>query len=173
MIGMICKFLRFLLPGSLCASAAMAAPLTVGAVLPDASCNDQSGKEIALSDYAEKEWVLVYFYPKADTPGCTKQSCSLRDSYEELTKKGVVVIGVSKNSVAEQKAFAEKYKLPFTLLADKETKVIKAFGVPQYPGVGLAKRQAYLFNQGKLVWKDEKASTTKQAADVLKHINAD
>lgn len=170
---MISKLFRFLLPSSLCASASIAAPLTVGGILPNVSCDDQSGEGISLSDYSEKEWVLVYFYPKADTPGCTKQSCSLRDAYEELTKQGVVVIGVSKNSVTEQKAFAEKYKLPFTLLADKQTRVIKAFGVPQYPGVGLAKRQAYLFNKGKLVWKDEKASTTKQAADVLKYINAD
>ena len=167
---MFCKLFKFLVPSSLFASVAMAAPLSVGDVLPDVSCQDQDGKVVTLSEYKDSEWVLVYFYPKADTPGCTKQACSLRDSYEVLTDKGVVVFGVSKNSVVDQKAFAEKYKLPFTLLADKETKVIQAFGVPQFPGVGLAKRQAYLFKDGKLVWKDEKASTSKQAADILEQL---
>lgn len=169
---MACKLLRFFLPSALFASAAMAAPLSVGDALPSVTCPDQDGKEVALEEYAQHSWTLVYFYPKADTPGCTKQSCSLRDAYQALSDKGVHVIGVSKNTVKEQKDFASKYKLPFTLLADHEAKVIKAFGVPQFPGVGFAKRQAYLFKEGKLVWKDEKASTTKQAADIMKQLQA-
>ncbi|MFC5051755.1 peroxiredoxin [Rubritalea spongiae] len=169
---MIKKLLRFVVPSSMCASMAFAAPLKVGDQLPEVSCASHEGKKVSLSEFKDSEWVLVYFYPKADTPGCTKQACSLRDSYEVLTDKGVIIFGVSKNTVEEQKAFAEKYKLPFTLLADKDTKVIKAFGVPQFPGIGLAKRQAYLFKEGKLVWKDEKASTTKQAADILKQVTA-
>lgn len=164
---MICKLFSFLTAGALSCSSAGAKELRLGAPLPDVSCNDQKGNEISLSSYKEEAWTLVYFYPKADTPGCTKQACSLRDSYTALKEKGVKVIGVSTDSVASQKAFAEKYGLPFTLLADENSKVIKAFGVPKFPGVGLAKRQAYLFKHGKLVWVDKSASTKQQAEDIL------
>ena len=133
--------------------------------MPVVTCLDQSGKEVKFSETLVKGYTLVYFYPKADTPGCTKQACSLRDSYEKITAKGVKVIGVSMDSVEAQKAFAEKYKLPFTLLADKEGKVADAFGVPHV--AGFAKRQAFLFNDNKLVWRDLTASTDQQAADVL------
>jgi peroxiredoxin Q/BCP len=111
---------------------------------------------------------LVYFYPKADTPGCTKQACSLRDSFAVLTEKKVQVFGASLDDAAAQKAFQQKYKLPFTLLADKGGKVADAFGVPH--SMGFAKRQAFLFKDGKLVWRDLSASTDQQAADVLKEI---
>ena len=110
-------------------------------------------------------WTLVYFYPKADTPGCTKQACSLRDSYASLTGKGIRVYGVSTDDEKSQKAFQEKYKLPFTLLADKDKKVVTAFGVPAT--MGFAKRQAFLFRDGVLVWKDLEAATSEQAAEVL------
>ena len=142
-----------------------AAPITEGTAMPAVACVDQSGKEIKLAEVAAKGYVLVYFYPKADTPGCTKQACSLRDSYEKITEKGVKVFGSSMDSVEAQKAFAEKYKLPFSLLADKEGKVADAFGVPHV--AGFAKRQAFLFLDGKLIWRDLSASTDKQAADVL------
>ncbi len=163
---MLCKLFSLIASGSLCASA-IAEPLSLGASLPSVSVADQTGSIISLADYQNEPWLLVYFYPKADTPGCTKQACSLRDSFAELTDKGVTVIGVSHNSVEEQKAFQEKYKLPFTLLADEENKVIHAFGVPQFPVVGLAKRQAYLFKSGTLTWRDLKASTSQQAADIM------
>ena len=117
--------------------------------------------------YARQPYTLVYFFPKADTPGCTKQGCSLRDAYEALTKKGVAVIGVSHDEVAEQKAFKEKYHLPFTLIAGHDDKVIEAFGVPHIMATSLAERQAYLIKDGKVVWADYSASTDKQAADVL------
>lgn len=149
------------LPGS-------AEPIAEGAAMPSVSCVDQLGKEVKLAESAAKGYVLVYFYPKADTPGCTKQACSLRDSYEAITAKGVKVFGVSLDSVEAQKAFADKYKLPFTLLADKEGKVADAFGVPHL--AGFAKRQAFLFLDGKLVWRDLTASTDQQAADVLSFI---
>jgi peroxiredoxin Q/BCP len=123
---------------------------------------------VKLAESAAKGYVLVYFYPKADTPGCTKQACSLRDAYETITGKGVKVFGVSLDSVEAQKAFADKYKLPFTLLADKQGKVADAFGVPHL--AGFAKRQAFLFLDGKLVWRDLAAATDQQAADVLKVI---
>lgn len=145
-----------------------AAPIETGAALPAVTAKDQDGKEVKLAETAASGWALVYFYPKADTPGCTKQACSLRDSYATLTEKKVRVFGVSLDDVAAQKAFQEKYKLPFTLLADKEGKVADAFGVPH--SMGFAKRQAFLFKDGKLVWRDLSASTDQQAADVLKEI---
>ena len=150
----------------------MAEPLEVGASLPRVEAVTQSGKTLDLAEVAAAGWALVYFYPKADTPGCTKQACSLRDAYSTLSAKGVKVFGVSTDGVEAQKAFADKYELPFTLLADDEKKVVGAFGVPVMAGVGLAKRQAFLFKDGELVWRDLTASTAEQADDVLKVIEA-
>jgi peroxiredoxin Q/BCP len=155
-------------PIGLAIAANAAEPLAVGAALPAATAKDQDGKEVKLAEAGAEGWALVYFYPKADTPGCTKQACSLRDSYATLTEKKVKVFGVSMDDVAAQKAFQEKYKLPFPLLADKEAKVADAFGVPH--SMGFTKRQAFLFKDGKLVWRDLEASTEQQAADVLKEI---
>jgi thioredoxin-dependent peroxiredoxin len=145
-----------------------AAPLEIGATIPDVSGVDQAGQAVALKQAAATGFVLVYFYPKADTPGCTAQACSLRDAYQELQEKGVRVLGVSADGVEAQRKFQEKYHLPFELIADKDGKVIEAFGVPRLPVVGLASRQAYLFKEGVLVWRDLSASTQQQAADVLK-----
>jgi len=136
-----------------------------GAKLPAVTANDQNGKAVKLDQAGGKGFALVYFYPKADTPGCTKQACSLRDAYAQLTDKGIKVFGVSADSVQAQKKFEAKYHLPFTLLADTDKKVMDAFGVPHT--LGVAKRQAFLFEDGKLVWRDLTASTDKQAADVL------
>ena len=148
-------------------SFASAEPLQVGAAAPAVSGITETGATLALADvYAQQPYTLVYFFPKADTPGCTKQGCSLRDAYEELTQKGVAVIGVSTDGVEAQKAFKDKYHFPFTLIADKEKTVINAFGVPAT--MGFATRQAFLIKDGKIVWADYKASTDKQAADVLK-----
>ena len=168
---MICRLFTFLLSGTVCSCLLSASELKIGDTIPNVSALDSSGVDVELSSFSTEAWVLVYFYPKADTPGCTKQACSLRDAYEKLTQSGVKVIGVSADSLSDQKAFAEKYQLPFTLIADADKKVIKAFGVSQMPVVGFAKRQAYLFKEGKLVWKDLKASTAKQAADVIKVIS--
>jgi peroxiredoxin Q/BCP len=145
------------------------AALQVGDAAPTITATTDASTPLALGDVYSKGYTLVYFYPKADTPGCTKQGCSLRDSYEILTKKGVTVIGVSADDVAAQKAFKEKYNLPFTLLADKDGAVIKAFGVPPaMPLTSMAARQAYLIDRnGKIIWADYKASTDKQADDVL------
>lgn len=158
--------LGFAVAGSLLfGSRAGAAELDLGALLPDVAVPDQDGKTVRLAEAAGKGLALVYFYPKADTPGCTKQACSLRDSFAQLTDKGVAVFGVSGDDSAAQKAFQQKFRLPFTLLADSETKVIEAFGVPRMGS--FAKRQAFLFRDGKLVWRDLTASTEQQAADVL------
>ncbi len=152
------------------ASHAAADPLAKGAALPTVEQTNQDGKTVKLAEAGAKGYTLVYFYPKADTPGCTKQACSLRDSYEKLTEKGVKIFGVSMDTVEAQKAFKDKYKLPFVLLADADGKVVDAFGVPKT--LGFASRQAYLFKDGKLVWSDLKASTDKQAEDVLKVLDA-
>lgn len=144
-----------------------AEPLEIGKKVPAVEAQSQANKTVKLQSVAATGWVLVYFYPKADTPGCTKQACSLRDEFAQLTEKGVTVFGVSTDTVEEQKAFAEKFKLPFTLLADKDAAVVKAFGVPTMRKDAFAKRQAYLFKDGILVWRDLSASTDKQAADVL------
>lgn len=146
-------------------------PIKVGDAAPTVTATTHEGKSLSLGEVYKKGYTLVYFYPKADTPGCTKQGCSLRDAYEELEQKGVTVIGVSTDDPESQKKFREKYHLPFTLIADKDQTVIKAFGVPtrEVPAMGtFASRQAYLIDRnGKVVWADHKASTDKQAEDVL------
>ena len=150
--------------------AAHADPLELGAKLPAVQQVDQDGKSVDLAA-AGQGYTLVYFYPKADTPGCTAQACSLRDAYAQLQEKGVKIFGVSTDKVEAQKAFQEKYKLPFTLLADHDKKVVAAFGVPAT--MGFASRQAFLFKDGVLVWRDLKASTAQQAQDVLKILSAE
>lgn len=146
-----------------------AEPLKNGDKVPDVSGITDTGSTLRLADvYHNSAFTLVYFYPKADTPGCTKQGCSLRDAFEKLTALGIAVIGVSTDSVEAQKAFKEKYKLPFTLISDKEHRIIDAFGVPVMPALGFAKRQAFLIKDGSIVWADYSASTDKQAEDVLR-----
>ncbi|RYD28010.1 MAG: peroxiredoxin [Verrucomicrobiaceae bacterium] len=155
---------------TLLAGGAHADPIAVGAALPAVEQKNQDNQVVKLAEAGAKGYTLVYFYPKADTPGCTKQACSLRDSYAALTDKGVKIYGVSTDKVDAQKAFKDKYKLPFDLLADSDSKVVDAFGVPKT--MGFSKRQAFLFKDGKLVWSDQEASTEKQAEDVLKFLDA-
>jgi peroxiredoxin Q/BCP len=150
---------------------ARSAPLEVGAPAPSVTGITDSGEKLALGSIYPKGFTLVYFFPKADTPGCTAEGCSLRDAYQDLSDKGVTVIGVSADDVPAQKAFREKYHFPFTLIADKDRTVINAFGVPvrDVPAVGaFASRQSFLINKdGTIVWRDLKASTKQQAGDVL------
>jgi len=143
-------------------------PLETGAALPHVIQKNQDNLPVNLAEAGAHGHLLVYFYPKADTPGCTRQACSLRDSYADLTERGVLVFGVSSDSADAQKAFREKFNLPFTLLADEDGAVTNAFGVPKT--LGFTKRQAFLFRDGILVWRDLSASTTRQAADVIEVI---
>ena len=101
---------------------------------PDFTLPDQKGSPVTLSDLRGR-WVVVYFYPKDDTPGCTAESCSFRDSHEAFTDAGAVVIGISSDSVDSHRAFAEKYSLPFTLLADTDGEVRSAWQVSRTLGV--------------------------------------
>lgn len=94
---------------------------------PDFSLIDQNGIAHVLSDYKGK-WIILYFYPKDDTPGCTKEACEFRDIHNELTKRNVVVLGISKDSVASHTKFAKKFNLPFPLLSDESLTTIKAYG---------------------------------------------
>ncbi len=105
----------------------MSSLLSVGAAAPDFEASDQNGRTVRLSELRSKK-VILYFYPKDDTPGCTKEACGFRDGYQALQAAGYVVLGVSADDVASHKRFAEKYNLPFSLLADPERKIIKAYG---------------------------------------------
>ncbi len=102
--------------------------LKVGDQAPDFSVKDQSGNEIKLSDYAGKR-VVIYFYPKDNTPGCTAQACNIRDNYSDLEKEGIVILGVSADSEASHQKFIDKFDLPFTLLADVDKKMLNDYGV--------------------------------------------
>ena len=147
---------------------AHAAPLAVGAAAPEISAVDQDGKTVNFKDVYAKGPTLVYFYPKADTPGCTKQGCSIRDSWADLKKAGIQVIGVSEDKVEAQKAFANKYNLPHTLIADNDGKVAAAFGTDFIPNKPLTQRQSFLIKDGKVAWTMLKGTTTEtHAKDVL------
>ena len=104
--------------------------LEVGTQAPDFTLPDQNGNRHSLSDYRGKE-VIVYFYPKDNTPGCTKQACGFAERYPQFIEKGAVVLGISKDSVASHKKFEEKYGLPFTILSDPELVAIQAYDVWQ------------------------------------------
>lgn len=102
--------------------------LTEGAVAPDFTINDQNGEPVSLHDFKGKK-VVLYFYPKDDTPGCTAQACNLRDNIALLKKKEIVVLGVSIDTEKKHKKFEDKYGLPFTLLADPEKHLVEMYGV--------------------------------------------
>jgi peroxiredoxin Q/BCP len=140
-------------------------PIEVGDAAPDVVSRDEQGGEVRLADFYGAGFTLVYFYPKADTPGCTAQACSLRDDFAQLQERGVRVVGVSEDGPESQRRFKEKYRLPFVLLADREHAVAKAFGVPLM--LGMTHRQSFLIKGGRVVWRDLGASTGEQARDVL------
>jgi peroxiredoxin Q/BCP len=104
--------------------------LEVGTKAPEFTLPDKDGNSVSLSDFAGKK-VVLYFYPRDNTPGCTRQACAFAGAYEEFKKINAVVIGVSKDSVASHQKFAEKYELPFILLSDPELAAIQAYGVWQ------------------------------------------
>lgn len=139
--------------------------LTVGAKAPSVKSVDHTGEAIDLGEALSEGTVLVFFYPKAMTPGCTKQACSLRDGWDELQKRKVTIYGVSSDTAETQAEFRNKHSLPFTLIADKDKAVAKAFGKGRWS------RQAYLFKDGVLVWRDLSASTGGQMKDVIEALD--
>lgn len=104
--------------------------LTIGDNCPAFSLNNQAGDLISIADFIGKKILVIYFYPKDDTPGCTKEACSFRDAYEDFKSLGCEVIGISSDSIAAHKKFAEKHHLSFQLLADTDKHVRHLFGVP-------------------------------------------
>ena len=101
--------------------------LQIGDKAPDFTLPNEKGEDVSLSDYVGRR-VIVYFYPKDDTPGCTKEACSIRDSFPAITDRDAVVFGISADSVESHRKFKEKYDLPFTLLSDEKREVIRAYG---------------------------------------------
>ncbi|MCP5556853.1 MAG: peroxiredoxin [Verrucomicrobiaceae bacterium] len=133
---------------------------------PEITGINQNGAPVNFAEVYKKGITVVYFYPKANTPGCTKQSCSLRDAYADLTKRGVQVLGVSTDTPEAQKKFIADFTLPFDLIADPEGKVLEAFKVSKMLGMNLATRQCFIIKGGRIVWHDDKAATAKQAEDI-------
>jgi len=148
-----------------------AAPeLKLGDRIPALTLPDQDGKPLDLTAFGSEGYLLVFFYPKANTPGCTAQACSLRDAETQLKERGVKILGISADKPDSQKKFVTEHKLPYPLIADSEGKAIQAFGV-EGAMFGFARRSAFLFHNGKLVWRDPKSSTKDQAEMVLKALD--
>lgn len=131
--------------------AAIADDIVTGEAAPDFELPDQNGDMHSLEDYRD-EWVALYFYPKDDTPGCTTEACEFRDDIFKFRRMGAQVLGVSLDDEASHKEFAEKYGLPFPLLADPEGTTADAYGVKtRWLGVSIAKRQTFLIDpQGRI-----------------------
>jgi len=138
-------FRRMLFPLAVSLSL-LGAELGTGMPAPAFEAKDQSGQVIRLADFKGKQVVVLYFYPKDDTPGCTAQACSLRDGYSAIQATGAVVLGVSADDVKNHQAFAAKYHLPFSILADPDRKIIEAYGV-RMPVIGLAKRWTFIIDR--------------------------
>ena len=129
------------------AHAAQSATPKVGEKAPLVEGKNQDGKNWKLADAQGKKIVLLYFYPKDDTPGCTKEACGLRDQMSDLKKDGVEVIGVSFDSAESHQKFIQKYNLNFPLLADTDGKIADAYGVRREPGKNIARRVSFLIGK--------------------------
>lgn len=159
-------------------TAALAAPMLSGAGLkegmpaPPFRALDQHGQTVRLEDHRGRSVVVLYFYPKDDTPGCTAQACSLRDGFAALQAAGAVILGVSADDQARHRAFADKFQLPFRLLADPERTIIRAYGVAM-PMVGLAKRVTFVIDRQGIIRKILRDVDVHNHADqVLAAVNA-
>lgn len=146
--------------------------LKEGDKVPQFTAKDQDGNEIKLSDYAGKK-LVVFFYPRANTPGCTAEACNLRDNYAALKAQGYSLLGVSEDSQKKQASFRDKYEFPFPLLADEDHTVINAFGVwgpkkfmgKEYDGIH---RMTFIINEKGVVDKViDKVETKDHAAQIL------
>ena len=146
--------------------------LSPGNAAPGFSLADQNGNVHTLAQYTGK-WVLVYFYPRDDTPGCTKEACALRDNFPEFEKLDIVVVGISTDSVKSHDKFAKKYELPFTLLADESKEVVESYGVwgpKKFMGrefLGTHRTSFLIAPDGKVAKVYEKVKPDAHAAQVL------
>ena len=152
--------------------------LEVGTKAPDFTLKNQEGQEVSLSQFAGKR-VVLYFYPRDNTPGCTRQACGFAQNYEGFTKRDVVVIGVSKDSVASHLKFAQKYELPFVLLSDPDLEAIQAYGVWQekklYGKVSMGVvRTTYIIDpQGVIEKVMPKVKPDTNAAEILAYLDGE
>lgn len=146
--------------------------LSVGTKAPDFRLPDKDGNSVSLSEYSGKK-IVLYFYPRDNTPGCTKQACAFAAAYNEFRKEDIVVIGISKDSVASHLKFAEKYDLPFILLSDPELQAIQGYDVWKekklYGKVSMGVvRTTYIIDEtGTIVWAKEKVKPDTNAAEIL------
>lgn len=149
--------------------------LETGQKAPDFKLQYKNGKEVALSDFLGKK-VVLYFYPKDNTPGCTRQACAFAGLYGEFQKKGVEVIGISKDSVSSHIKFAEKHNLPFVLLSDPELTAIKAYGVWQEKklygkvSMGVVRTTFIIDEQGNIEKIMPKVKPDTNAAEILENL---
>ena len=146
----------------------------VGDKAPDFTLPSQMGDNVTLSEFIGKKNIVLYFYPKDESIGCTKEACSFRDSYEELTRLGAEVLGVSGQSVESHKSFATHYGLPFILLSDEDNKVRKLYGVPSTMGI-IPGRVTYIIDKKGVVRSIFSSQTqatkhVQEATDTLKHL---
>jgi peroxiredoxin Q/BCP len=157
--------------------APMAQGIQVGDKAPDFTLPAQTGEQVRLSDRLGQRVVVLYFYPKDETPGCTKEACAFRDSYEDFTEAGAEVIGVSNDSVDKHVAFTEHHKLPFSLLSDAKGQVRKTYGVPSTLGL-LPGRTTYVIDRTGTVRHIFSSQTNigrhvNDAIDVVKKLQAE
>ncbi len=149
--------------------------LEVGMIAPDFSLLDKDGNMVHLSDFAGRR-VVLYFYPKDSTPGCTRQACAFAASFQEFQKQGIVVIGISKDSVASHLKFARKYELPFLLLSDPELQAIQAYGVWQEKklygkvSMGVVRTTYIIDEQGRIEQVMHKVKPDTNAAEILAYL---
>ncbi|MEK9802062.1 MAG: peroxiredoxin [Curvibacter sp.] len=148
--------------------AAQAATLEPGQVAPDFELPDQDGKKRRLADW-RGQWLVLYFYPKNDTPGCTTEACNFRDDWLILQELGAAVVGVSVDSSASHAAFAQKYKLPFPLLADAQGEVATRYGaLSDWLLFKFAKRQTFIIDpQGRLARIYRSVDSDKHSAEIV------
>jgi peroxiredoxin Q/BCP len=138
---------------------------------PDFSAKNQDGKVVRLSDFKGK-FVLIYFYPKDDTPGCTKEACAFRDVYSKIRQKNAVVFGVSRQDEKSHQEFRVKHKLPFDLLVDADGALAKSFDVGTIPMLGFAKRESILIGpDGKVVQVYKDVDPSAHARQILEDID--
>jgi peroxiredoxin Q/BCP len=140
---------------------------------PDFTLPNQDGAEVALHDLLKTSAVVLYFYPKDDTPGCTAEACSFRDSYEVFKDAGAEVVGISSDSAADHQAFAKKHRLPFTLVSDAGGKVRKLYGVPSTLGL-LPGRVTYVIDRAGIVRRvfNSQLRATKHVQEALAMLKA-
>lgn len=156
--------------GSLLLLSSLILGLSVGEIAPDFAAKNQDGKEIHLSDFKGKP-VLLYFYPKDDTPGCTTEACSFRDEYRKFSALGAIILGVSRQDQKSHRAFRAKYHLPFDLLSDPDGSLAKMFGVDTMPIVGYIKRESVLISpNGKVIQVYKKVDPATHTAEALKDL---